>query len=129
LSGTNTLARGDQVPHFEVKTLEGGTFSYATVWQRKNLVLVIIPRDGDAGLASELAALRQDFADRESVCVVTRDRVAGVPTPGALVADRWGEIVHVAAPSHVDGLPAAAELLQWLDHVQQRCPECEGEAK
>jgi hypothetical protein len=44
--------------------------------------------------------------------------------PGLVVADRWGEIVHVARE-----VPRVADVLDWLDHLEQRCPECEGEAR
>jgi hypothetical protein len=43
-----------------------------------------------------------------------------------LFADRWGEVVHVEATAE---LPAATALLEWLDYVERRCPECEGEAR
>jgi hypothetical protein len=46
-----------------------------------------------------------------------------------VVADRWGEIVHIAAPSGIAGLPDPGELLEWLDYVEHRCPECEGETR
>jgi hypothetical protein len=45
------------------------------------------------------------------------------------VADRWGEIAYVAAAPHVTELPTASELIEWLDYVERRCPECEGEAR
>jgi len=124
-----TLQRGDQVPRFEVRTLQGDPFSYSTIWQRENLVLVTLPKDVELGRASELASRTRDFAERETVLVITRDRIAGLPTPGAVVADRWGEIVHVAAAPDVNGLPAASDLIEWIDYVRIRCPECEGEAK
>jgi hypothetical protein len=37
------LHRGGSVPHFEVKTIGGELFSYSSIWQRKNLVLLAIP--------------------------------------------------------------------------------------
>jgi hypothetical protein len=37
------LQRGDLLPHFAVTTLDGGVMTYSTIWQRKNLVLVILP--------------------------------------------------------------------------------------
>jgi hypothetical protein len=49
--------------------------------------------------------------------------------PGVVVADRWGEIVHVATTSQVDILTSPEDLLDWLDYLEKRCPECEGEAK
>ena len=37
------LQAGDLVPHFTVKTLHGDEFSYLTIWQRRNLVLIALP--------------------------------------------------------------------------------------
>ena len=37
------LQRGDSVPHFWVTTVGGEVFSYSTIWQRKNLVLLCLP--------------------------------------------------------------------------------------
>ena len=125
-----TLQRGEQVPHFEVNTLAGDVFTYSTIWQHRNLVLVSLPdADPEDDYPSTLAARARDFEERHAACVMTRDRVPGVPAPGAVVADRWGEIVHVFAAASAGGLPPASELLDWLEHVEQRCPECEGEAK
>jgi hypothetical protein len=42
-----------------------------------------------------------------------------------LVADRWGEIVCLERARSV----AIDDLLGWLEFVEQRCPECEGEAR
>src|SRR5262245_60157417 len=130
MADARSLQRGDQVPHMEVRTLGGGVFSYTTTWQRKNFVLVAIPEAAaPSSYISELSARAQDFADLEGVFVVTHDDVHGLPAPGVLVADRWGEIAHVAIVPLVSDLPTASELLGWLDYVQRRCPECEGEAK
>jgi hypothetical protein len=124
------LQRGDLVPHVEVRAVDGRLFRYSAIWQRGSLVLVALPAAGPGGAyAAELAARTADFQDRNAVCVVTRDPVDGLPAPGALVADRWGEVVHAAAARGVDGLPSAPELLEWLDYVERRCPECEGEAR
>jgi hypothetical protein len=125
------LQRGDQVPHFEVRTSGAELFRYASIWQHKNLLLVALPGDAppDACDTLEQAARGDAFQPLESVCVVTRDRVPGLQAPAALVADRWGEIVYVTETSRVDELPTSSDLLDWLDYVDRRCPECEGEAK
>jgi hypothetical protein len=60
---------------------------------------------------------------------VTGDRVPGIQSPAVVVADRWGEIVHVATTPQVDDLTSPEELLDWVDYLDRRCPECEGEAK
>ena len=125
------LQRGDQVPHFEVRTSGAELFSYASIWQHKNLVLVALPGDArpDACDTLEQITRGDTFRTRETVCVVTRDRVPGLQAPAALIADRWGEIVYVTESSRVDELPTSSDLLDWLDYVDRRCPECEGEAK
>ncbi len=119
----------DLIPHFEVTDLRGEPVRYSSIWQRKNLVLVTLP---DPGVPS------QEYADRflargsnqdDTAWIITRDNVAGLPGPGVVVADQWGEVVHVAHPSHVQDLPAPDELAEWVRYLQHRCPECEGEAK
>lgn len=124
------LQRGDTVPHFAVTVIDGRPFSYSTIWQHRSLVLVTLPNsDPDAGYASELSAAAPGFTARGAECVITRDPVPGLPAPGVLVADRWGEIAHVETAAGVAELPPAGELLDWVEHLQERCPECEGEAR
>lgn len=125
------LRRGDQVPHVEVTTVGGELFRYASIWQHQNLVLVALSGDAPAGGhdALEQATRGDVFQQRASVCVITRDRVPGLQAPAALVADRWGEIVYVTETSRADELPSSSDLLDWLDYLDRRCPECEGEAR
>jgi hypothetical protein len=115
----------DLVPHFDVRTISGDAFSYRSIWQRNNLVLLVLDDETAAGsYAAEISAHTRAFEDRESLCVMTRDQVPGVPVPGVLIADRWGEIAHIDR-----GVPVVSALLEWLDHLEHRCPECEGEAR
>jgi hypothetical protein len=123
------LQRGDRLPHLEVRTRDGRAFTSTEIWQRRHLVLVVLPGASAARDATALTELAGELERLESVCVVTGDPVPGLPAPGMLVADRWGEIVFVATAATIDGLPSAADLLDWLEHLQQRCPECEGEAR
>lgn len=123
------LDRGDAVPHFEVRTVGGDMFGYSTIWQQKNLVLITLAPDApDSCYVSELSSVSSEFNDRECVCVITRDSVAGLPASGALVADRWGEIVFVVAGSGIGDLPTPAQLVEWVEYLESVCPECEGEA-
>jgi peroxiredoxin len=125
------LQRGDSVPHFEVTTIGGELFSYSTIWQRRNLVLVAIPAaesESRGTYISQLVARMPEFTAKNVECVVTRDRVPGIHSPAVVVADRWGEIVHIATPTQVDDLTSPEELLEWVDYLDRRCPECEGEA-
>jgi hypothetical protein len=126
------LQPGDLVPHFTVRTLHGDELSYATIWQRRNLVMVALPiRDSDAARSyvSELTARGAELDAAEADCVMTRDDMREIPAPAVLVADRWGEVVWIAARSDVRDLPRVEEVLEWLHYVQSRCPECEGESK
>ena len=126
------LQRGDSVPHFEIKTVGGELFSYSTIWQRRNLVLVALPAaesESPGSYISRLMARQSEFSAKDAECVMTRDRVPGIPSPGVVVADRWGEIAHVATTSQVDDLTSPEELLDWVGYLERRCPECEGEAK
>jgi hypothetical protein len=125
------LQQGDPVPHFEVTTLQGLVFDYSSIWQRRNLLLVMFPvteRDLPLSYVSQLRNRAAEFAAQDTECVMTRDRVAGISAPAVIVADRWGEIIHLAAASDVADLPTVEELSEWLTYVQNRCPECEGEA-
>lgn len=126
------LQRGELIPHFEVTTLGGERINYTTLWQRRNLVLVMLPA-ADSGASrkyvSELSDRIPQFSAQNTACVMTREQVPGIPYPGALVADKWGEIIYVRAASDVADLPSAEDLSDWIKYVENRCPECEGEVR
>ena len=125
------LQTGDLVPHFTVTTFGGERFDYSDIWQRKNLVLVLLPAESavSATFVDQLTAQMSELTGDDSACVITRDRVSGVPSPSIVVADRWGEIHHVADGNTVDNLPGPDDVIEWLRYVQHHCPECEGEAR
>ncbi len=124
------LQPGDAVPHIQVTTVSGELFKYATIWQRSNLVLAIVGASAaDDQYARTLDAKAPVFRDHDAECVVTRDEVPGLPAPAVLIADKWGEIAHITEPLDSAGLPGPTELIEWVDYVRRRCPECEGEAR
>jgi len=126
------LQTGDLVPHFTVTTFGGGSFDYSDIWQRKNLVLVLLPQAASPAttkFVDQLTAQISEVTGDDSACVITRDSVSGVPSPGIIVADRWGEIHYVAAGTTVDDLPVPDDVIEWLRYVQHQCPECEGESR
>ncbi len=126
------LQRGDLVPHFDVMRVDGASIRYSTIWQHRNLVLITLPAEDSAAsgqYVSQLTARLPEFDERATTCVITRSKVEGLPAPGVVVADRWGEIVHVAAEPKIERFPAPDELLDWVDYIQRQCPECEGEAR
>ena len=120
---------GDLVPHFDVLACNGRRFSYAAVWQRLHLLLITRGSTDDAAAPGELMALDEACRARRTACVVTCESVAGLPAPSVLNAEKWGEIVHLVTARRLEDLPSAAQLLEWLDYLEQRCPECEGETK
>jgi hypothetical protein len=124
------LRARDHVPHFTVTALDGSQVVYTRIWQRRHLLLLCLP-PGDAASTSYVAEARAALPglDPEDVALVaTGEAFDGMPCPGVLIADRWGEIVFVVEAAEVRLLPAPQELADWLTFVQSRCPECEGEA-
>jgi hypothetical protein len=124
---------GDLLPHFQATDLAGTSFVYSVAaWQRRNLVLVRLPAEpsgAEAGYLAALAARAGAFEKCAALLLVTRDELAGMPGAGVVVADRWGEIFHVAHAADVASLPPAEALVDWVDFVQRQCPECRAEAK
>lgn len=128
-----TLQPRESVPHFEVTTIDGARVAYSTIWQRRNLLLVSLHTGGPAPLRppllEELEGRKEQLNALATAMVITDSAVEGVPAPGVVVADRWGEIYFVRGAGAGKGLPDAAEILEWLDYIQQECPECEGERR
>src|SRR5688572_4412636 len=114
---TTALEPHDLLPMFTVADLaSGGTVDYRELWQRKTLLLVSVRADDTSSgkyvesLMAEASMLREN----DTAIVVTREAVAGVPHPGVVVADRWGEIHYVTGADASGALPGAAELTEWL---------------
>lgn len=123
------LQQGDSVPHVDVRQIDGKRMSYSDVWQHRNLVLVVTGDDDSAPVAETITGLQtraSQIAELETVIVITADNVPGVSRPGIVIADRWGEICHVADRS---AWLDATGIIEWLEFLQHKCPECEGEAK
>ncbi|HEX5474510.1 MAG TPA: hypothetical protein VFX12_07620 [Vicinamibacterales bacterium] len=121
---------GAQVPHFEATTVEGRRISYRQLWQRRNLVLIVV---ADAAAAApyldSLRASEADLTAHDTALVVTAGPVGDLRPNAVLIADRWGEIHHVADGLPLDRLPDPASLVEWLRFVQVQCPECQGETR
>ena len=113
--------------------MDGRAFAYSTIWQRMNAVLVILPDfetdESSRSYAARLMDLTPDWKAANTECIITRETVAGVSAAAVAVADRWGEIVYLADASGPARLPDPEDLLDWIRYLENRCPECEGEAK
>lgn len=126
------LAAHDSIPHFEIPDVDNRTVRYRDVWQQNNLLLIALPTgmsDADACYVAELRSRMDELSAHETTCVITRAAIPGVPQPGVVIADRWGEIHWVSPRIRVEELPPASELIEWLRYVQMQCPECQGEAR
>ena len=127
-----TLRRGDAVPQFEVRTVAGAPVSYSTIWQHRNLLLVVVPpldSESTRAYAADLTDRLREFGDQDVDTVITRDPVPGISAPAVVIADRWGEIVVATEASDVAGLPTPEDLIEWVRYTLSKCPECEGETK
>ncbi len=127
------LQRGDAVPHFEVTAIDGSRVAYRTIWQQRNLLLVSLHTgEGKAPvrppLVGELHASQEQLGALATAVVITDGAVEGVPSPGVVIADRWGEI-YLSCGGSPAGWPDVGELLEWLSYIQRECPECEGERR
>jgi hypothetical protein len=58
--------------------------------------------------------------------VTQSEAVSKLPTPAALVADRWGEILYLetASGDQTFRFPDVNELLSWVHFIEIQCPEC-----
>ncbi len=130
---TPEAAIGSRVPHVALIT-RGGVFTYADIWQRRQLLLVLVPPEASTSWADfevRLEDARQACCDMDTELVVSTGAVAGLEPPLALVADRWGEITH-AARIRIENdavTPDIPTILTWVEATVHRCPECEGEAR
>jgi hypothetical protein len=126
-----TIRPRELLPMFTVTSVDGTVVRYHDLWQRRNLLLVAAP-DGDPTAATYIRSL-DELAPALDACdaalVITATRIAGIPSPAVVVADRWGEVYFVTDAGRAADLPPAGELLDWLRHVRNECPECQGEAR
>jgi hypothetical protein len=126
------LQRGELVPHFAVARLDGSLASYDDIWQRKNLLFVLLP-DEESGeraeYVSQIGDRSQEITGHETECVITTDGVLDLPRPAVVIADRWGEIYFVGNGPRFTDLPTIDEILEWLRFVEHECPECQGETR
>jgi hypothetical protein len=127
-----TVNPRDLLPMFTVtNAVDGALIRYQDVWQRRNLVLVVVP-DNDptrAGYVTPLIEAAPTLRANDTAVIVTSNTIPGIPSPGVVVADRWGEIYYVTSAERAADLPRPDELAEWLRYVRSECPECQGETR
>jgi hypothetical protein len=119
----------ESVPHFEVTDVDGRQIRYADdVWQHHNLVFVALDPDRpeqSERYARDLRTRSGDFAAADTAVVISRTPIHGLPSPGVIVADRWGEVVYTFQPDdRHPAMPDSDQLLDWVTFVREQCPEC-----
>ena len=127
-----TIRAHDLMPMFAARSSTDNTLvRYDDIWQRKNLLLVSFPEDDPTGAAyaSSFSLLKPDLSAYDAALLVTTTQIEGIPSPGVVVADRWGEVYYVQAADRASGLPSPHELVDWLRFVRDECPECQGETR
>ena len=126
-----TIRVHDLMPMFTARAADGTVVRYQDVWQRKNLLLVSLPSDDptSSAYAASLGVLEPSLAAYEAVLLIVPTRIEGVPSPGVVVADRWGEVYHLQQADQASALPRPEELIDWLHFVRNECPECQGETR
>jgi hypothetical protein len=122
------LQRGMQVPFFDVMTTDGRRVEYRSLWQSRNLLLVTVPPHGGSECTAGLRARMTELMAHDTEVVMTEADVAGLPPPGVLIADRWGDIYFVGRFAAGEPCFDTDAIIEWLRHVQMQCPECQGEA-
>jgi hypothetical protein len=126
------FAQRDLLPMFTVTdAVDGALVRYQDIWQRRNLVLVMVPENDPTGAeyTKPLIEAACALAANDTTLVVTSNTIPGIPSPGVVVADRWGEIYYVKSAGRAADLPTPTDLDQWVRYVQSECPECQGEAR
>jgi hypothetical protein len=126
------IRAGDRVPHFVVRTTDGSDVRYADLWKQRLLLLLALPDRPAPDQDAYVHAVRTSVSGLSTgdvAVIATRDGLAWLVAPAVLVADRWGEVLTVAAGARIEDLPSPADLVDWLRYAEHQCPECEGEAR
>lgn len=127
-----TIRAHDLMPMFTAPNRADGTpVDYRGIWQRKNLVLVTLPDDDPTAdsYAKSLSIRQPELTSEDTRLIITSSRIDGIPAPGVVVADRWGEVYYVASATRAFELPEPDELMEWVRYVRNECPECQGETR
>jgi hypothetical protein len=120
------LRAGDFLPSFTSETLDGRQMPDTQLWQRRNVVLLVAPREAIATQSSYMSSLDRRVSElkpSDTSLVISHQPIAGVAMPSIVIADRWGEIVHLAHfPS--GSWPSIDDIVEWVEFIRAQCPEC-----
>jgi hypothetical protein len=120
------LRAGDFLPSFTSETLDGREVPDTQLWQRRNVVLLVAPQEAIATQSSYMTLLERRISElrpSDTSLVISHQPIAGVSLHSIVIADRWGEIVHLAhLPSGT--WPSIDDVVEWVEFIRAQCPEC-----
>jgi hypothetical protein len=119
---------GDLLPHFEGATINGRETPYKELWQHRNLVLLVLPAEAVTRGMPYLRALENRLAELkppDASLLISRRPIGDVETHSLVIADRWGEIVHlVRLTPDPAAWPSIDDIIAWMEFIGAKCPEC-----
>jgi hypothetical protein len=122
------LHRGNLLPRFDGTTVQGRRLEHEQLWQHRNVVLFVLTANLHDAARAYLGALDMRLSELkpdDTSLVISDHAVDGVPLDGVVIADRWGEIVYIQGLSpNLAVWPSIDDLLDWVEFVRVKCPEC-----
>lgn len=122
------LRPGDVISHFEGLTTDGRRLEYGQLWQRRNLVLFVLPpnlHDAAGPYLGTLEGRLSDLQPDDTTLVLSHRSLERLPLGTLVIADRWGEIAHLQElASDMTTWPSIDDLLDWVNFIRMKCPEC-----
>jgi hypothetical protein len=101
------------------------THSYGSIG---NVVLFIVSADLISAASPYLSALESRLSELkpdDTSLVVVDHSIDGLPLNSVVIADRWGDIVHLERlASDQEAWPSITGILEWVEFIRVKCPEC-----
>jgi hypothetical protein len=115
-------------PFLQGAALDGHDMSYEGVWQKRNLVLFVLPQKTLAAVSQYLSAINQRLCalkPPDTALMISGHTGSSLPLNTLVIADRWGEIVRsVRLGSDPARWPPVDDIVEWVEFVRRQCPEC-----
>lgn len=122
------LRRGDLITHFDGTDVDGRGVPYDQLCQHRNVVLFVLSKYLAAAASTYLRALEvrlSELKPPDTSLVISDHALADLPQPSIAISDRLGEIVHIEQlAAEPERWPPIDEILEWVEFIRVRCPEC-----
>jgi hypothetical protein len=143
LTGTQTLQKGSVIPDFELSFPDGRSQLLSEFRGRSNLVIVFNVEPDTHALLARLSEQKSQIEVNEAkvLAIVASRRSSSAEDFGfaiaaatnlpkmlagtqLIVTDRFGEMFVVFPNAKTRALPAANQIVNWLEFINQQCEEC-----